>query len=130
MTTSPLQPGVSKEATMETRPGMGVTHVGPVEMLSTPTMIGFMEGVCLKLMQEQMGPGPPSVGARVDVRHLAPSPVGKPVRVKATFARMEGRRYIFEVQAFSGDVKIGEGIHERAVIDPGRFRARPPGESR
>lgn len=123
--TTGLQPGMSAEQEMETRPGMGVNHVGPVEMLSTPSMIGFMEGVCLKLMQQHLPPGQTSVGARVDVRHLAPSPVGKPVRVKATFLRTEGRRYIFEVQAFSGETKIGEGIHERAAIDPSRFRTKP-----
>jgi predicted thioesterase len=103
---------------------MGVTHAGPVEMLSTPVMIGMFEGVCLHMMQERLPQGQTSVGARVDVRHLAPSPVGKPVRIKATFLRTEGRRLIFEVQAFSGDTKIGEGIHERAVIDPSRFQAR------
>lgn len=119
-----LEPGATKEMVMETKPGMGVTHVGPVEMLSTPAMIGMMESVSLRLMQEHLDQGQTSVGARVDVRHLAPSPVGKPVRVKATFLRTEGRRYIFQVEAYSGERKIGEGIHERAVVDPSRFRQR------
>ena len=124
MPSKSIPEGTTSEEEMETRPGMGVTHAGPVEMLSTPNMIGMMETVSLKIMQKYMDEGETSVGARVDVRHLAPSPVGRNVRVKATFLRTEGRRYIFEVQAFSGDTKIGEGIHERAVIDPSRFQAR------
>ena len=124
MPNTPLEPGATTEQEFETKPGMGVTHAGPVEMLSTPAMIGMMEVVCLRLMQGHLEEGHTSVGARVDVRHLAPSPVGRTVRVKATFARIEGRRYIFEVQAFSGDRMIGEGIHERAIIDPSRFQQR------
>ncbi len=123
----PVQPpptGVSREEEFKTEPGMGVTHIGPVEMLSTPTMIGFMERTCLLLLQEYQDASERSVGARVDVRHLAPAPVGTMVRVKATFLRTEGRRYIFEVQAFAGDKKIGDGIHERAVVDPSRFQSR------
>ena len=103
---------------------MGVKHVGPVEMLSTPAMIGFMEGTAMHLMQDYLEESERSVGARVDVRHLAPAPVGGKVRVRAAFLRTEGRRYIFEVQAFAGDVKIGDGTHERAVVDPSRFQAR------
>jgi len=118
------EPGVSREAVLETKPGMGVTHVGPVEMLSTPSMIGMMEDVCMELMQEHLPANLTSVGARVEVSHLAPHPVGDPIRVRATFLRTNGRRLIFQVEAFSGDIKIGEGIHERAAVDPERFRQR------
>ena len=119
-----LPPGTSREEDLPTKPGMGVTHAGPVEMLSTPAMIGLMEGVALRLMEEHLDEGLTSVGARVDVRHLAPHAVGGPVRVKASFNRTEGRRLIFDVEAWSGDVKIGSGSHERAVIDPSKFKQR------
>ena len=119
-----LPPGATREEELPTKPGMGVTHAGPVEMLSTPAMIGLMEGVALRLMQEHLDAGLTSVGARVDVRHLAPHPVGEPVRVKAAFARTEGRRLIFDVETWAGEVKLGSGIHERAVIDPSKFRQR------
>ncbi|MBM4406115.1 MAG: thioesterase [Chloroflexi bacterium] len=123
----PLDPGMSVEETIETRPGMGVKHVGPVEMLSTPSMIGMMEGVCLKVLQQSLEGSITSVGYHVDVKHLAPHPVGKPVRVKSTFVNSDGRRYTFQVQAYSGEVKIGEGTHTRVAVDPSKFRQRPPG---
>lgn len=123
----PKQPppvGASKEQGHTSTPEMGVGHLGPVRMLSTPAMIGFMEGTAMALLQQYLDPQERSVGARVDVRHLAPTPVPGKVRVKTTFLRMEGRRYIFEVQAFAGHVKIGEGTHERAVVDLTRFQAK------
>ncbi|MBI3743817.1 MAG: thioesterase family protein [Chloroflexi bacterium] len=116
-----LTPGMSKEVEMPTKAGMGVTHVGPVEMLSTPSMIGMMEGTALKLLQEHTDGGMPSVGARIDVRHLAPSPVGKPVKIKATYIGQDGRQHLFRVQAYFGETLIGDGTHWRAVVDPARF---------
>ena len=123
-----LEPGTHRAEEMETKASDGVTHAGPVAMLSTPAMIGMMERVCLKMMQERLEPPKTSVGARVDVRHLAPARAGDPVRIEATYLRQEGRRYVFEVRAFSGETKIGEGFHERAVIDPSRFQSRGDGQ--
>ena len=123
----PKQPppeGVWREDSYATKPGMGVTHVGPVEMLSTPAMIGFMEGTAMRLLQDYLQEQERSVGARVDVRHLAPMPVGGVVKARASFLKLEGRRYVFRVEAFAGQTKIGEGIHERAVVDPSRFKPR------
>ena len=125
--TMPVKPppvGANREQELETSPGMGVTHVGPVETLSTPSMIGFMERVSLQLLQEYLDENERSVGARVNVRHLAPSAVGQSVRVKSTYVGMEGRRSIFEVEAYCGEIKIGDGTHERAVVDPSRFQSK------
>ncbi len=115
--------GAVLEEEFATQPGMGVTHVGPKEMLSTPSMIGFMERTALTLLQKYLDGNDRSVGARVDVRHLAPVPVGGKVRVRASYLRNEGRRYIFAVEAYAGDLKIGDGTHERVVVDPSRFQS-------
>lgn len=116
--------GASREQTFHTTPGMGVKHVGPIEMLSTPSMIGFMEQTSMGLLSQYLEKPTTSVGSRVDVRHLAPAPVGEEVRVTASFIRAEGRRYLFAVAAHVGSLKIGDGTHERAVVDPSRFNAR------
>jgi fluoroacetyl-CoA thioesterase len=85
-------------------------------------MIQLIEGTCLSLMSKYFEEGEQSVGFHVDVFHLAPMPVGKKVTTNATLKSIDGRKYKFEVECTSEDgVKIGEGIHERAVIDISRF---------
>ena len=119
-----LEPGVSNELTITTTPEMGITHLGPdaPSMFSTPAMIQLIEGTCLSLMSKYFEEGEQSVGFHVDVFHLAPTPVGKKVTSNATLKSIDGRKYKFEVECTSEDgVKIGEGIHERAVIDISRF---------
>ena len=119
-----LEPGVSSEMTITTTPDMGITHLGPdaPSMFSTPAMIQLIEGTCLRLMSEYIEAGEQSVGYHVDVYHLAPTPVGKKVTASATLKKVDGRKYTFDVACTSEDgVKIGEGIHERAVIDINRF---------
>jgi len=119
-----LEPGVSSELTITTTPKMGITHLGPdaPSMFSTPAMIQLIEGTCLGLMSKYFEPGEQSVGYHVDVYHLAPTPVGKKVTANATLKKVDGRKYTFDVECTSEDgVKIGEGVHERAVVDIRRF---------
>ena len=117
-------PGISEEMTITTTPDMGITHLGPdvPSMYSTPSMIQLIEGTCVRLMSRYVEPGEQSVGYHVDVRHLAPTPIGKQVTAKVTLREINGRRYVFDVECSNQDgVKIGEGLHERAVIDISRF---------
>jgi predicted thioesterase len=66
--------------------------------------------------------GEQSVGYRVDIKHLAPTIVGKKVTSKVRLREVNGRRYVFDVEVYNEDgVKIGEGLHERALIDNSRF---------
>jgi predicted thioesterase len=119
-----LAPGVSNELTITTTPDMGITHLGPdtPSMFSTPAMIQLIEGTCLSLMSKYFEDGEQSVGFHVDVFHLAPTPVGKKVTANAKLKEIDGRKYTFDVECTNEDgVKIGEGIHERAVIDISRF---------
>lgn len=122
-----FQPGASEELTITTTKDMGITHLGPEapSMYSTPSMIQLIEGTCVKLMSAHVDPGEQSVGFHVDVRHLAPTPIGKKVTAKVTLREIKGRRYLFDIEVTSEDaVKIGEGIHERALIDIARFTAQ------
>lgn len=118
--------GTSEEMTITTTPEMGITHLGPgASMLSTPAMISQFEGLCLKMLLPFLDPGENSVGYRVDVRHLAPTPIGMKVTVKARVKEVDGRKCVFEVEAYNENgTKIGEGIHERRVIDISRFAGR------
>jgi fluoroacetyl-CoA thioesterase len=122
-------PGASDEMTITTTPDMGITHLGPnapsMSMYSTPAMIQLIEGTCVRLMSRHVDPGEQSVGFRVDVKHLAPTVVGKKVTARVRLREVNGRRYVFDVEVHNEDgVKIGEGMHERALIDISRFAGR------
>jgi predicted thioesterase len=120
-------PGISDEMTITTTPEMGITHLGPnvPSMYSTPSMIQLIEGTCVRLIGRYVEPGEQSVGFRVDVKHLAPTVVGKKVTAKVQLREVNGRRCVFDVEVHNEDgVKIGEGVHERAVIDVSRFAER------
>ena len=119
-------PGISEEMTITTTPEMGITHLGPdvPSMYSTPSMIQLIEAACVRLVTRYVDPGEQSVGFRVDVRHLAPTRVGKQVTASVTLREINGRRYLFDVSVTNEDgVRIGEGTHERALIDIKRFAA-------
>jgi predicted thioesterase len=117
-------PGVSDEMTITSTPDMGITHLGPnvPSMYSTPSMVQLIEGACVRLMGRYVDAGEQSVGYRVDVRHLAPTVIGKKVTARVSLREVNGRRYVFDVEVSNEDgVKIGEGLHERALIDINRF---------
>jgi fluoroacetyl-CoA thioesterase len=88
-------------------------------------MIAEMEETCRLLLKEQVIPDKQwdSVGTVVDIKHLAATPVGAEVTLNAKITSFEGRRVMFEVQAYDKLEKVGEGRHERFMINVPRFRA-------
>lgn len=117
--------GTSDEMVIETTPDMGVQHL-PVPMYSTPAMVKHFEGLCLRMLIPYLDAGENSVGYHVDVKHLAPTPIGMKVTVKARVKEAEGRKVRFQVEAYNETgTKIGEGEHERRVIDLSRFAGKP-----
>lgn len=119
-----LKAGMTFEQTITTTPEMGIVHLGPdaPRMYSTPAMIQLMEGTCVQFLTPHMGEGEQTVGFHVDVKHIAPTQIGQRVTGRVSLAEIKGRRLKFTVEAHNEDgTKIGEGIHERAVIDISRF---------
>ncbi len=94
---------------------------GEVEVLSTPSMILFMEMVSLELAQRYLPQNLTTVGTRVDVKHLNPAPVGAEIMVESKLVKQEGRKLTFEVRARWKDLVVGEGIHERYIVDKQKF---------
>jgi fluoroacetyl-CoA thioesterase len=95
-------------------------------VFSTPSMISEMEETCRLLLKEQFIPEEQwdSVGTFVEIKHLAATPVGAEVLLKAKVYSVNGRRVMFDVDALDKIEKIGEGRHERMIIDISRFRSR------
>jgi fluoroacetyl-CoA thioesterase len=93
-------------------------------VLGTPWMILWMERTSRNLIKEHLPEGWDTVGTMVHVRHLAAAPMGAQVRFTAEILEQTGKRVLLRVEATMGDTVIGDGTHERALIDVARFAAR------
>lgn len=93
-------------------------------VLSTPHMIGYMERTCRDTVLPLLEAGHDTVGTHVNVSHLAAAPLGMNVRFTAEVIAVEGRRIQFRVEAWDEKEKVGEGTHERAVINVAKFATR------
>jgi len=93
-------------------------------VLATPVMIMAMENAALNAIKPYLEPGESAVGTAVDIRHLAPTPVGATIVAEARVTRVDGRRITYEVRARDGTEEIGAGTHERAVVDLARLAKR------
>ena len=94
------------------------------EVLATPVMIMAMENAALNAIKPFFEAGETAVGTRVDVSHLAATPIGRRVVAYARVGEVTGRRIQFLVHAMDGDEEIGRGTHERIVIDLAAFSKR------
>ena len=121
-----IQPGMTLERTFVVKAQHLATHLGSggVSVLATPYMIAFMEGVSHSLLEQVLPEGYSSVGTHVDIRHLAPTPLGSTVRVQTEVLAVDGNLVKFNVQAWDEREQIGSGLHERAVIEIARFQRR------
>ena len=94
---------------------------GLMPVLSTPHLVALMERTARKVIEPELAPAQNNVGIRIDIQHMAATPVGMEVRVRAELLEVDGRRLRFRVEAWDQEEKIGEGYHERFIIDTERF---------
>jgi fluoroacetyl-CoA thioesterase len=119
--------GASKERTVTVNSNQTTSFLWKGEnVLSTPSMIAEMEETCRLFLKEEVIPDPEwdSVGTVINVKHLAATPVGAEVFIKAKVVSVDGRRVMFELEARDKLEKIGEGWHERSIINVPRFRVK------
>ncbi len=93
----------------------------------TPMMIMAMEVACGSAVAGHLPPGWVTVGSELNVRHLAPTPVGRTVVATARVIEVEGRSVLFAVEAHDGERKIGEGTHRRGAVNLESFARRHGG---
>jgi fluoroacetyl-CoA thioesterase len=118
--------GMAAEKKVTVTPEMTVGHVVPgmPAVYGTPMMILHMEMASGSAIASSLPAGYVSVGMAVDIRHLAATPIGRTVRVIARVARIEAKSVVFEVEAWDGDRKIGDGTHRRGIVNVVDFEAR------
>ena len=121
-----VHPGMQREEIFLVEEEHTAKHVGSggSRVLATPWMIGYMERVAHHLLAELLPESYSSVGVLVNIRHLAPTPTGSQVRIRAEIMSIEGMKVGFEIAAWDEYEQIGSGTHERYIIDTARFLKR------
>ncbi len=94
---------------------------GALEVFSTPSMIALMEKASKELVQPYLEEGQSTVGTRLEVSHVAASPIGAHIRAESTLVEIDRRMLTFEVKAYADGELIGEGRHQRCIIYAERF---------
>lgn len=100
------------------------TTRGEFRVFSTPSMCLLAEMAAGKVAEPHLKPGQGQVGLTVNIRHLAPTPIGKKVRAEATLTAIDRRKLTFDVQIYDDVEKVGEVTHERFVIDVDKYTER------
>jgi predicted thioesterase len=121
-----LAPGIAREMTITVGENDTAAAVasGAVPTLATPRLIALMEQAAALAVQPALAAGQTTVGTQVEVRHLAATPIGMQVTVRAELVAVEGRRLRFRVQAHDAQELVAEGTHERTIVDRDRFLDR------
>ena len=114
----------SEQMVVEHKDTAAVYGSGALEVFATPAMIAMMEKTCLMSVCDKIGEGNTTVGIAVNIKHLKASPVGSTIRCEAELVEVDRRRLVFEVKCFEGENLIGEGIHERFVVESAKFMAK------
>ena len=118
-----LKPGLTGEKRVTVTREMGVAHLGEAGgVLSTPAMIQIMEQTCHETMLAHLDAGEGSVGTMVHIWHRAAAKAGEEVVSRSKLIERDRRRVLLEVQVDAGDRRIGDGTHERFVVDLSRFK--------
>jgi fluoroacetyl-CoA thioesterase len=121
-----LKPGLAGSAELV----VGEEHTAPrvgsgrIHVLATPVMINLIEAAALAAVEHLLAPGYQSLGTVLNVRHVAATPVGMRVRATAELVKVDGRTLAFRVEARDARDVIGDGTHERVIVNVERFDKR------
>ena len=121
-----IHPGMTREDSFPITVENSAIHIGSgsSRVLATPWMVAFMERVSHRLLTCCLPEGYSSVGTHLDICHIAPTPVGATIKVRAEVLSLNENRVYFTIEAWDELEKIGEGNHERVIIDETRFLRR------
>ena len=121
-----IRPGLSGSASLIVTEAHSAPRIGSgrVHVLATPVMINLVEAAALEAVERLLPAGHQSLGTLLNVRHIAATPVGMRVTARAEVIAVEGRSIRFRVEAHDERELIGEGEHERVVVNVAKFDQR------
>ncbi|BCJ61391.1 thioesterase [Micromonospora endophytica] len=122
----PLTPGLTArlEMTVTDADTAQAVGSGDVPVLGTPRVLALAEAATVAATARQLPAGSTTVGTRVELRHLAPTPVGRTVTAQARLTSVDRRRLVFTVTVTEGDQEVAAGEVERVLVDRHRFVER------
>ncbi len=97
---------------------------GTLRVFATPAMIALIEETCWRSITQQLEEGQGTVGTLLNVKHLAPTPLGMTVRCESELIEVDGRRLVFNVNVYDEAGLVGSGTHERFIINESKFQAK------
>jgi fluoroacetyl-CoA thioesterase len=118
-----LKVGMKDEMVWEVTADLCTTR-GDYQVFSTPGMTRFVEMTAHKLVGPHLKPTQGQVGLRVDIRHMAPTPIGKQVLCEVELTAIDRRKLTFRMKVYDEVEQIGEAEHERYVVDLDKYMAR------
>ena len=118
-----LKVGIKGKKTLKVEEKMLANSVGSgaIPVFSTPWMVALMEGAAQDSIKDAIGEGNVTVGTSLEISHLAATPLGMEVYAESELIEIDGRRLVFNVVAYDGVEKIGEGKHQRFIVSAERF---------
>ena len=122
----PLTPGIKGSASCVVGPEDTAKALGSgaVDVFSTPKLVALMEKAALLSVRDYLDEGMDTVGTHLDISHNAATPVGMTVRAESELIEVDRRRLVFSVKAWDEAELVGEGTHERFIIDRDKFLAK------
>jgi fluoroacetyl-CoA thioesterase len=118
-----LKPGMKTELEWAVTENL-TTKRGDYRVFSTPSMTYLVEMTAHKLVEPHLKPGQGQVGLQVNIRHTAPTPLGKKVRCEAELVAVDRRKLSFKAKVFDDIEQVGEAEHDRFVIDLDKYMAK------
>lgn len=121
-----LQKGIKNQIERMVTETITAEHIGSGELsvLATPAMIALIEETSWRSVAAGLAEGQGTVGTKIDVAHIAATPCGMKVRCETELVEVDGRRLVFSATVFDETGKIGEGRHERFIVDNAKFQAK------
>lgn len=113
-----IEKTVTEEDTAE------VLKSGTLQVFATPAMIALIEETAWKSVAAELEEGCVTVGISLNVKHVSATPVGMKVVCETMLTEIDGKRLVFAVKVQDETGKIGEGIHERFIVDAEKFQKK------
>ncbi len=124
--------GMTNKETMKVTDVLSAKNIGSgsLNVLATPAMCALMERASMNLAAPYLESGQTTVGTSLNIKHMSATPIGMDITAVSTLTEIDGRRLVFEVSAYDAAGKIGEGTHERFIVNAEKFMNKTNSKSK